>query len=148
MTDTRVSFSIWPNLKTVSQVLGYTFQINLVLFSLQVSVWKVWAIRWILVWFWCTCKKISVHGIIRFFSKNENYIGLTSSIADWFESYMSNKNCFVSLKNTFPSSGTFLHGVLPWLMLGILFFVICRNDFQQPLEKTGSNSYRNATYIF
>ena len=64
-------------------------------------------------------------------------IGFKESVIKWFQSYLSNRNFFVTRKHIFQGC-----------ILGPLIFLICINDWPQALNEAESYLYADDICIF
>ena len=64
-----------------------------------------------------------------------SYYGVRGKALDWFRSYLSNRQQFVSLDGTISSSKPVTCGVPQGSLLGPLLFIIYINDFQNSSTK-------------
>ena len=64
-------------------------------------------------------------------------IGFKESVIKWFQSYLSNRNFFVTRKHIFQGC-----------ILGPLLFLICINDWPQALNEAESYLYADDICIF
>ena len=76
------------------------------------------------------------------------YIGFKESVIKWFQSYLSNRNSFLTLKNVFSDVGLIDCGVPQGSILGSLLLLIYVNDLTQVVNETGSYYYADDTFIF
>ena len=76
------------------------------------------------------------------------YIGFKESVIKWFQSYLSNRNSFVTLKNVFSDVGLINCGVPQGSILGSLLLLIYVNDLTKVVNETGSYYYAGDTFIF
>ena len=76
------------------------------------------------------------------------FICFKQSVIKWFQSYLSNREFFVTLENIFSGAGLINCGAPQGSILGPLLFLIYKNDIQQALNETGSYLYADDTCIF
>ena len=69
-------------------------------------------------------------------------------VIKWFQSYLSNRNFFVTLENVFSDAGLINCGVLEGFTLRPLLFLIYINDLPQALNATGWCFYADDACIF
>ena len=72
-------------------------------------------------------------------------IGFKELAIKWFQSRLSNRNFFVTLKDVFSDTGQI---VINCGIHGSLLFLIYKDDLPQVLNETGSYCYADETCIF
>ena len=75
-------------------------------------------------------------------------IGFKESVIKWFQSYLSNRMFFVTLKNVISGAALINCGVPQGSILGPPLSLIYINDLAQAINETGSYLYADDTCIF
>jgi hypothetical protein len=75
-------------------------------------------------------------------------VGLDTSAAEWFESYLCNREQVVSVNNCFSVSRPTSIGVPQGSILGLLLFLVYVNDFQHCINHCKVILYADDTFIY
>ena len=63
-----------------------------------------------------------------------NHYGICGVSNDWFKSYLSNHNQYVSIKGYECGHAAIICGVPQGSILGLLLFLLCLNDLKQAIK--------------